>query len=234
MRRMRWAALLALLPLVSGCTDITVDGPGWDGWGNWDDGTFRVRGSGVVATQTYDVADFDGITTWGVGTVIIERTGREQLTVTGDDNVLSYLDIEVQNRTLMLGPEPGVNLSLRAELVFRVEVAELVSVSASGAIELEAELDHQAALRLTMSGATAFEGTGHVDDLDVSVSGATRFDGRALQTGRTKLDASGTSIATVWATDRLEGHASGVSLIRYLGDPIVDLSVSGLATVVPY
>lgn len=234
MKRTRWAAPLAFWALVSGCTDITVGGDGWDGWGDWSDGTFRVRGSGIVATESYDVADFDGISAWGVGTVIIERTGRERLTITGDDNVLPYLDVSVENHTLRLGPEPNVDLSVRVELIFRVEVAELVRVDAAGAIGLEATLDHQPSLKLTMSGATAFEGTGRVDDLDVSVSGATRFDGVALQTARTELDASGASIVTVWATDLLEGQASGVSSIRYLGNPIVDVTVSGLATVVPY
>jgi len=233
---MRWAAVTAAMLLgaaLGGCTEITVDGGEWP---KWDGSAFRIYGSGVLTTKTFEVHDFERVMAWGVGRVIVDRTGQERLTVTGDDNIVPYVDVEVVDGTLRIGParDYDFELSTNVDLVYRLEVAEMTRVSASGAVIIEADLGAQAALSVDLSGATAFVGAGAVDDLDVHASGASRFTGLALESGQVTVHASGASAVTVWAVDRLEGSASGVASVRYIGEPTVAVSVSGLATVGRY
>lgn len=231
MKRTAMAASLAMGLLAGGCVlplDIEINGD------EWSNHRLRIHGSGISATRTYAVEDFDRITTWGVGTVIVEQTGRERLTVTGDDNVLPHLDIESRSGTLMIGPESGVDLSLRNELVFHVEVVDLKRINASGAVQLDADLGWHSTFSALLSGVTSLDVTGSVDVLDVVISGVSRFGGRDFQGREVKVVVSGVSSAVVWATERLEGAASGTSAILYRGSPDVDVAVSGLATVGRY
>ena len=131
----------------------------------------------------------------------------------------------------MIGPESGVDLSLRNELIFQVEVVDLKRVNASGAVRLDADLGWHSTFSALLSGATALDVTGSVDVLDVVISGVSRFGGKDFQGREVKVVVSGVSSAVVWATERLEGAASGTSAILYRGSPDVDVEVSGLATV---
>jgi hypothetical protein len=231
---MRWAAVTGALLLgaaLGGCTEITLDAGDWP---KWDGNAFQVHGSGVLATKTFDVQGFDRITAWGIGRVIIEKTGREHLTVTGDDNIVPYLRAEVVGGTLRIGPDSDFALSTNADLVYRLEVVEMTQISASGAVVFDVDIGSQAVLAVDLSGATVFVGEGVVDELDVHTSGASRFAGLAMESGRVRVHASGASAVTVWAVDRLEGAASGVAAVRYIGNPTVAVSVSGLATVGPH
>jgi hypothetical protein len=63
-----------------------------------------VRGSGLLATESWDVGGFSGISVgWG-SRLIVVRTGTDSLTVTAEDNILPYLMAEVAAGRLVFGP----------------------------------------------------------------------------------------------------------------------------------
>jgi hypothetical protein len=216
--------------LLAGCV-LPLDV--WDE--DHDSGSDGIRGSGHAATVVRKVQDFHRIQVAGVGRVILERTGRERLSITADDNLLRYIESEVRAGTLYVRPTPGVSLNPRTTMVFRVDAKAMNRIEGSGAVTFEADLGSQPELLVTLSGVCVLEARGSVDQLEVILSGVTGYRGLALATHRARIVASGVSWAEVLVTDRLDASASGTSFIRYAGDPTeVVAHTSGLGSIAPY
>src|SRR4030095_14010684 len=62
-----------------------------------------VKGSGIARQESRQVHDFSEMSLSGSGEVFIEQTGKESLTIEADDNLLPYLETEVQGGALTLG-----------------------------------------------------------------------------------------------------------------------------------
>jgi hypothetical protein len=217
---------LAALFAVTGCV-LPLDIDIHDGWG-------EVRGNGHVVSASRGVAPFDAIVADGAVRVVVERTGREGVTVTAEDNLLPYLESEVRGGVLYLGPVAGASLSPRREIVFRVESYEVLEIEGSGASALEVEVGWVPEFRVRLSGASTATVWGEADVQHGVLSGASRYDALDLDSFRAGLSLSGASRAMVWARDRLDVEASGASQVRFTGDPWVSARVSGASSVTRY
>lgn len=193
-----------------------------------------VRGSGHLVTVSRSVPGFDAVVASGAVSVIIERSGREGVRVTAEDNLIRYLDTQVRGGVLYVGPRSGVSLAPRREIVFHIESFEVSEIQGSGAVHVEAELGWVRELWVTLSGASSLTIWGAAQVADVSISGASRYDALDVETLDTRIQASGASMAWVWAERLLEAGASGASHIRYRGSPTLDVRVSGASTVTRY
>ncbi|MEJ2204542.1 MAG: DUF2807 domain-containing protein [Gemmatimonadota bacterium] len=193
-----------------------------------------VRGSGHLVSETRPVSGFDAVSASGAVTVIVERSGRETVSITAEDNLLRYLDTEVRGGVLFVGPRPGVSLAPRREIVVHVEVFEIVEIRGSGAVDMEADLGWIPELWISLSGASSLTLAGAADVADVTLSGASRYDALDVETLDTWIEASGASRAWVWAERLLDARASGASEVRFRGTPTVRAEVSGASTVTRY
>ncbi len=224
------AVVSGMTVLLAGCVlplSVSVDADGSDSDG--------IRGSGHPVTVSRMVRDFQRIEVSGVGRVVIGRTGQERLRITADDNLIDYIDSEVLDGTLYIRPAKGVNLDPVTELVFDVEAATVHAIGGSGAVGFEVDLDEQPELLVTLSGACALTARGVVDRLDLVLSGATAYRGLDLQTRTARVFTSGVAWAEVFVWERLDAYASGVSWIRYAGNPeTVNAFVSGVSSIGPY
>jgi len=224
------AVVSGMTVLLAGCIlplSVSVDADASD-----PDG---IRGSGHPVTVSRAVRDFQRIEVSGVGRVVLQRTGRERLRITADDNLVEYIDSEVLDGTLYIRPAKGVNLDPVTELLFDVEAATVHGIGGSGAVGFEVDLDEQPELLVTLSGACALTARGGVDRLDLVLSGATGYRGLDLETRAARVFTSGVAWAEVFVSERLDAYASGVSWIRYAGDPVtVNAYVSGVSSIGPY
>jgi len=188
-----------------------------------------VSGNGHVTTENRDVGGgFSRITLSGSGRVVIDQGGTESVTVTADDNILSYVKTEVEGTTLVLGQKGGTfMLSPSRDIVFRVTLRNLdaLNISGSGAAELRGFRGSSLNVGISGSGEAAVDG--EVEDLRVTVSGSGRFRGEGLQSRRARVDISGSGGARVAPRDTLDAIVSGSGFVQYVGDPQVHESVSG-------
>ena len=198
------------------------------------DSDMHVRGSGRVVSEARFVPAFDAISASGGLHVVVERTGREGVTVTAEDNLLRYIRTGVRGGVLEIRPESGVSLSPRHEIVVYVESYEVVELQASGATYVELDLGWVEDVWITASGASSVEVWGAADHAFVTTSGASRYAALDLETLDTRVGASGASEALVWARHRLDVDASGASRVLFRGNPLVTARVSGASTVTPW
>jgi hypothetical protein len=193
-------------------------------------GIFGVEGSGNVVSESREVSGFDQIQLSGSGTVIVDVTGTESLSIETDDNLLTLLETEVDDGRLELRATRNIDPS--EDVVYTITAASLtgVSISGSGSIVVTGVDDSAFSADISGSGAVTAEGTVS-DALSVDISGSGHFEGEDLVAVTGAVNVSGSGSAVVNVTDDLAVSLSGSGDVEYLGSPTVDVDKSGSGTV---
>jgi hypothetical protein len=195
--------------------------------------TTTAVGSGRLVTESRPAAGFSGVAVSGAGHAIIEQTGVESLQVTAEDNILPFVRTEVRDGRLFLGFQPRVSVNTTRGVEYRVTVAELTEVEASGASLVEILRLDTGELTARLSGASSYHAAGIADDHYVDLSGASRCQAGDLVSREVTANLSGASYGLVRVRDRLVATVSGASILEYIGDPAVEARVSGGSVVRP-
>ena len=212
-----------------------------------------IRGSGVLATQEFALADFDELDISHAFEVDICRSDTFSVSITVDDNFLEHLVVEKEGGTLRIGLERGFSARGDVTLEARIELPELRRVSLSGAsranlaafsAEGRIDIDVSGAssvageltadiVQIKLSGASSADLTGTAREASLRASGASRLDLRGFTLERATVELSGASRAELTVTDTIsEITASGASRLVYHGSPTVGrVSTSGASTI---
>lgn len=192
-----------------------------------------IVGSGNVVTENRQVSGFHGIAVSGAGEVSVERTGNESLTITSDDNILPHLKSVVRNGILLLGPETNVSVTPSQGIVYRLTASTFDEIDVSGAVAVTADGIDTELLETNMSGACTVITEGKADSQDIATSGSSIYNGENLDSRSVNISVSGTSYIVVRVSELLEGQVSGSAVVEYIGNPTVNVTVSGTAVVRP-
>ena len=90
-----------------------------------------------MKTETRPAEKFTAVQLSSSADVVIERTGAESLTVTGDDNLLSFFTSEVRDGTLYLSYAKGKSFEGK-QPVYRITVGDLRKVAVIGSGDVNA------------------------------------------------------------------------------------------------
>ena len=228
-------ALLAILVLLGGCDSLRT-----------------VRGTGDMAGEEREVADFSAVNLAGIGSVIVDYGDKEALRIEAEENLLPYLEIEVEDGTLTLGIREGVNVIPTQGIFYYLTVSDLdeVTVSGLGNIDVPRLEGSQVAINVTGGGDINVEEL-RADNLDVlisglgdlnidggetavqriRISGGGNYNGQELAGDEVAVTISGLGSAAVWAREQLDAEISGGGSVRYTGRPQVTKEISGLGEV---
>ena len=205
---------------------------GCDCWTDSVTGTTAI-GSGVMVTESRPVRGFTAVVVTGAGHVVIEQTGVESLQVTAEDNIMPFVSTEVRGGRLFLGFEPGVSVSMSRGVEYRISVAGLTEIEASGASRVEVLHVDTPELTARLVGASSYRAAGIADDHHLELVGASRCEAGELASHTVTAHLTGASYGLVRARDRLVVRATGASTLEYFGNPVVDAIVSGGSVVRP-
>lgn len=231
--RRRWLPMLAVLALV-GCTTTVFGG---------------IRGSGDMASESRDVSGFTEIVLEGSGSVTVDLTGTESLTIEAEDNLIPHLTSDVRSGRLVLGTDTSI--STTRGIVYTITASSLDGMTIDGSGEIEATditgedlsavingsgtieltgLD-VASLVATVSGSGDIDVSGSADDLRVEIPGSGSFGGEDLQAINGDVSISGSGEAVVNVSQMLDAVVAGSGTIEYLGTPTVDSTISGSGSI---
>jgi hypothetical protein len=190
-----------------------------------------VRGSGVVASEPREAADFSEVWLSGSGDVVVEQTGTESVTVEAEDNILPLLEARVRDGRLTLGTKSNVNLQPTRPIRYHVTVKALTALGVSGSGKFRVEGVDTPHLSAEISGSGSATLSGKADDVRLSVSGSGDYDAARLASKTATVEISGSGSAIVNATDHVEANVSGSGSVRYLGSPTIHKHISGSGAV---
>jgi hypothetical protein len=239
--------------------------PAWDGihfndWGGisfGDNNPFNgsVRGSGVMASQTRNVANFNTIEINYPVELTVQQGSSVSVKVDAEDNLLPQLATRVSGSNLYIenserdwtkrvNPTRSVKVSVTVPTLQQVDFpsagtltvesfqADQLRISISGAGKVDLNQLSAQSLTVALSGAGSISAYGKVDNLNLQISGLGSFQGPDLACRSADIDISGAGSATVWAINNLHAGISGTGSVRYYGSPTIQRDVSGLGSVV--
>ncbi|AFY44093.1 hypothetical protein Nos7107_3524 [Nostoc sp. PCC 7107] len=190
-----------------------------------------LRGSGIVKTESREVAGFSSISFKSVGRVRVQQTGKESLTISAEDNILPLLDSRVKDHILYLGIVNDSSFAPTKPIEFVLQVKSLKSLHIDGVGSIEAKGIQGKQLSVSLDGVGSMTIAGSTDVLDLSLSGVGSFKGEEFKTKQATVRHSGVGSAVVNVSDRLDATVSGVGSVEYIGSPQVRESVKGVGSV---
>ena len=156
----------------------------------------RIRGNGEIKTESRSVTDFKNIQVHGAVSVYITQGPTQSVKITGDENLMQYIEVTQEGDVLVVGERSGFNLDPTNELKIDISSPSYHSISLSGASNIESEnkITGSDELELNLSGAGNIKLEVEVPKITADISGV----GSMYIKGQTKdaeLDLSGAGSA---------------------------------------
>lgn len=211
-----------------------------------------IVGSGNITDETRNVASYDRLLVDLTINVRIAEGAPGTVDVKGEDNVLPYVEIAVNNGELRVGLSRKAKYkdtkpvtvtihrtalrSIQAKTACTITadvpvVSDQLTVSLNEACRLTADLDVQQ-LTVTLQAASSVTLRGKARTARFELDGASRVAAEQLRIAKADLTLNGASHATVDVSDNLSASADGVSKITYSGSPTIDAQrTAGLSTI---
>lgn len=191
-----------------------------------------IHGSGNIKTETRQVEKFTSVLLSSSATVVIERTGTQSLTVSGDDNLLSLFASEIKDGTLYLSFAEGKSFEGKLP-VYRITISDLRKLEVTGSGDVDASKLDGDRLSVSDTGSGDIHLAGQVGDLAVTIDGSGELDATKLKAKRAKITVNGSGDAAVNVSDELDAKITGSGDISYIGSPTVTSDVSGSGSIKP-
>ena len=199
----KYLLLLAALPIVLGsCRHF---------WGR------RIHGNGNVKTEEHTVSPFSELHVSSTINVYVSQGELKPIKIVGDENLLSYIEIEQDGDELIIKNKNGVNLESDGDLKLYVTAPQFRKITVSGAGDIEGEnkitstddmelgLSGAGSIRMEVdapkvssdiSGVGSIYLKGQTKDADLTISGAgTKVSPRVSPRVKAHLSVIGAAIA---------------------------------------
>lgn len=224
MKRIRPHIFIALISfaLLTSCLDDDFN------TGNGE----RFQGSGVVITETRELASFDAIVSSPVIELVVTHGMNQSVVVSSDDNLIDRVITRVSSDGLLtIELEEGSyeNLTLQVNIV----IPELISVEnlGAGAIDIRG-FTNQESLTLKNTGAASFSLEGSATELIIELLGAGNIAAFDFAANTVSINLTGSGNIEVSASELISGSLLGAGNIHYRGEPTIDVNITGAGSVV--
>jgi len=188
-----------------------------------------IRGNGHVTTEQRTIEPFTEIQAGGALQVEWRR-GAASLSVTTDENLLSY--VEVRNRGNRLELKTRERLRPTRGIKVVVSSPSLAGAKLSGAADLIAHALSGPTFAVQSTGATSVVLDGAVDELLADLTGASDLKARNLQAKTVELSTTGAADASITVADTLRVSITGAGDVNYWGNPkTIERHVTGAGSI---
>jgi hypothetical protein len=176
-----------------------------------------IHESGIAMTSQRDVAPFDSVDLGGAANVNVRQGSRAAVVVRADDALLARVGTTVRNGELAITTRG----SFTSTTPIRVDVTapSLSRVSLTGTGTITVEDVNSPELSIETTGTGTLTASGRADRLHADLTGSGQIDLRHLVAHDAVAEVSGTGVITVYATESLDAHVSGVGSIVVAGHP---------------
>jgi hypothetical protein len=194
-----------------------------------------IEGSGVPASETRDVTDFDSVSFAGAGKVTITQGEETSVTVEADDNLLPLVKTEVDGKTLKVYEKKdfGTSLRFKNQLKVNITVKDLRSISVAGSADVVAEDFDSEDFSVSIAGSGDVKLSGKAKELAISIAGSGDCDLKDFAVETADIAISGSGSAVVSVEKELEVNIAGSGDVIYHGEPKVEQSIMGSGSIRP-
>jgi hypothetical protein len=194
----------------------------------------EARPAGPISSETRPVDSFDSIDMEGAARLEVTIGKQESVVIEGRERMIARVETDVRGDTLYIESKPKdwFISSGRPRIIIKVTVPRLDSLNVEGGNDVRLEGFAGGDSRIKVAGATHIEAQGHLDELEVRMSGAGHGDFSKLVADEAEVTVDGVGSIVVHPKDTLDATMNGVGAIFYTGSPReVNTRMNGLGTI---
>jgi hypothetical protein len=200
-----------------------------------------INGDGNQKKETRTVADFSSLSSYGAIDVKIVYGHSNSIEVEADENLLPYIETNVENGKLIIQTKKNVNLKSRRKMIVSVSMTKIntLQLSGSGNIDGNGSFTSDEETKIMLSGSgnihlasgsfknlnVAISGSGNIlvkggsaNSVLVSVSGSGNADCSDITAEKVDVKISGSGNAKVNVNKSLSANISGSGNVYYKGN----------------
>ena len=190
-----------------------------------------IRGNGHIVTREEKLDPFINVDTGGAFR-IDWRSGPPAVSVTTDENLMQYLEMEVRDQVLYVRTTRNIRPSHSIRLALTSNALE--GASFSGASQLTAHQLTGSRFYLETTGASKATLDGAVDELVANLTGASNLRAESLQTKTANVSVTGAGNAQIAVSDSLKVSITGAGKVEYIGNPPhLEREITGAGSIRP-
>ena len=214
----------------------------------------KLQGNGKVVSETRSTGDYDGVKIAGFFDVDLVSGKEGKITIKGEENLLSAIKVEVEDKSLKIYVEIGTQIRTSSGNKIQVtvpfeKISELslagsgdiqskdvikndnlaVKLAGSGNLTLPVDTNN---LELHVSGSGNIHLKGTATKLTTKLSGSGDIDASSLKSKIVEANVSGSGNSKVTCDESITARVAGSGNIKYIGNPDKrDVKVSGSGTI---
>ncbi|MEZ5017298.1 MAG: head GIN domain-containing protein [Flavipsychrobacter sp.] len=197
-----------------------------------------LRGGGSIVTETRSLADFDEIISNGSIDVEVLPSNRDEVRITGYQNLVSAFKTDVSNKRLYLEYDDQYINIKQDNIKLTVYTTDMTVFTLNGsgdvAIPQGANTTYME-LKVTGSGNIRMNGGDSLQTLKIRVNGSGNVYTRDTDAKNVEATVTGSGDITLTAHESLDARISGSGNINYWGNPsIVTVNITGSGKVRKY
>lgn len=152
------------------------------------------------------------------GVAVFIHSGRPQVEVEADDNILALLTTDLQDGVLTISATKAYAVKDRVNVEIHLSHLKRVEVSGGGDVEIDDAVLNED-LAIVVNGAAEIKASGTVKTLSVTVAGTAELHLGDLTATSAELNVVGSTETELTVTDALKVTLSGTGSISYHGEP---------------
>lgn len=191
-----------------------------------------IKGSGKYSEESRALPNFIKIRVLGGVDVIYNQNSATSLKITGDDNIITVIETNVDDETLNIAAKKSYSNQLPIRLQITSPALQAVFLDGSGEFTIGNINGSQ--LLINISGSSDITAAGKVNNLGIQLSGSGDINTQALNANDVTVNLVGSGDLLVMAHKKLTATILGAGKISYFGNPgIIDKNIIGAGDIVP-
>jgi hypothetical protein len=208
--------------------------------------TKKITGNGKIISENRNLSDYDKISVAGSFDIKLVKGKEGAISINADENLMEYLETEVENGHLKIHPEKGYQLKSAKKITITVsfETIDAISLAGSGnvstadvlnASELNLNLAGSGEINLSIStknltshiaGSGNIKLSGNSDVLRCDIAGSGNLEGDDLKATASHINIAGSGNVKVHAVSEIHSKIVGSGDVIYTGNPAIEKSKS--------
>lgn len=190
-----------------------------------------IRGNGHIITREEKLEPFINVDAGGAFRIDWRR-GAPAVSITMDENLMQYVELEVRDRVLHIRTTRNIRPSHSIKVVLTSNALE--GASFSGASQLTVHQLTGSKFYLETTGASKATLDGVVDELVANLTGASNLHAESLQTKTAQVSVTGAGNAQIAVSDTLKVSITGAGKVEYIGNPPhLEREITGAGSIRP-
>lgn len=189
----------------------------------------RIDGSGIMASETRELADFNGVALHDAAGLEIVSGSQHSVTITSDDNIIPLITTDISDGVLHISRSENFRSKSGLKILITAPSISSVSIHSSGSVKLSGS---QADIfKAHIYGSGSIIGDGHHGKVEATIQGSGNIDLSNGSCHEASASISGSGSIILNPSELLIVKIAGSGSVKYKGSPEIKLNISGSGSV---